>query len=148
MTIQSRLGSIPVIGYLLKVVHDIATLPRIRKDLLQELCALERRTQDHLRTTREELLRAMQALQLELAEAVQELRRVENHAESLAGYARKAERERSDLRVKLNDACARMQAVELEITALSETLKSFSITSGASQAAGVRASGNLHDSAQ
>src|SRR5437879_135332 len=107
MSVQARIGSIPVVGYLLKVVHDVCMLPIMRRHLLQEI--RENRSRE-VAELEDRLSASIKALKRD--DAPQDLRALEQHFTALAAFARKAARDHAALSLQLAAACERIAALE------------------------------------
>lgn len=90
---RTRIESIPIFGYISRVLHDVATLKAV-----------------------------VQEKELETAAAIQELRGLEQHTAALAQYARRSQRDYSELKRDLATACERIAALELKVAAILEML--------------------------
>jgi hypothetical protein len=105
-SVQTRIGAIPVLGYLLKVVHDIVMLPVIRRHLLEEI---RHAYTSEIEAIEQRIARSMTKLE---GASSQELRGLEQHITALAAFARKATRDQAELRLQLEAACERIAALE------------------------------------
>src|SRR4051794_2382306 len=125
--VRSRIGAIPIVGYVLKVFHDIALLPLVRAHLLREIRtvelhsvprhelgtevdALEQRVTCQIRDVQrsavdrreledleQRLTTAVMDQLAETSESVQEIRSLAQHSSALAASARRAKREHDEL---------------------------------------------------
>jgi hypothetical protein len=150
MTFRSRIGNIPVLGYVLKVLHDIVSIPRIRRDIVSELRVLEGRLGELKVLERrvgdlDSIERRIQELHGEIAGAlriIDDLQLRVSNTDTLAAYARKAERERSALRFELAGVRTRVNAVESRLDSLHDSLRVDTGTSPANETLDAQAAGS------
>jgi len=154
MGIQARIGSIPIVGYVLKVLHDIAMLPVIRRHLLLEIrtlesqtiarrefsgeiTALEQRLSDEVRTLeqysipRREFTDEITEMERRVLESVAAVERgnsdhIEQHVIALAAFARGATREQTELARQLTETRERVAALESDLARILEALEATS----------------------